>query len=258
MKQAIEMGMFVRETGPAEASRTLLYVHGLGESGLCFERLALLPQLASFRQFIPDLPGYGRSAWPAEPLCLPEQADLLANWLSSRGLGPVVLVGHSMGGVMGTIFCERHPEAVRAFVNVEGNLSPQDCVFSGQAVRMDEKRFIDGGFSRMRELIYTQGVDLPALRGYYASLRLCDPRLFHRNSCELVEISATEGMARRLAALPVPTWYVAGTPDGVCPRSHDLLKQAGIDPMIFDPSGHWPFIDHQDRFAEGLAGILSH
>ncbi len=123
---------------------------------------------------------------------------------------------------------------------------------------MEEARFVAGGFWKMRELIYVQGADLLAHRGYYASLRLCDPRLFHRNSRELVEISAAEGMARRLAALPVPTWYIAGTPDGVCPRSHDLLKQAGIDPMVFDPSGHWPFIDQEKRFAEVLAGILGH
>jgi len=224
MKQTIESGMFVRELAPADTPLTLLYVHGLGESGLCFERLAARSELSAFRQLIPDLPGYGRSAWSAEPLPLAGQADLLASWLASRssGEGPVVLVGHSMGGVMGSIFCERHPEAVRAFINVEGNLSPEDCVFSSQAVRMDVNRFIAGGFSKMRELIYAQGADRPAHRGYYASLRLCDPRLFHRNSRELVDISAGESMARRLADLPLPTWYVAGTPDGVCTRSHEL------------------------------------
>lgn len=256
MKQTIESGMFVRELGPVGAALTLLYVHGLGESGLCFERLAIHSELSAFRQLIPDLPGYGRSAWTDEPLPLAGQADLVAHWLSSRGEGPVVLVGHSMGGVLGTIFCERHPEAVRAFVNVEGNLSPEDCVFSGQAVRMDVDRFVAGGFSRMRELVYAQGADLPAHRGYYASLRLCDPRLFHRNSSELVEISSGEGMARRLAALPFPVWYVAGTPDGVCSRSHELLKQAGIIPIILQSSGHWPFIDQRDRFVSELAGIL--
>ncbi len=255
MKQTIEMGMFVRELGPADAALTLLWVHGLGESGLCFERIALHPDLSSFCQLIPDLPGYGRSAWSGEPLPLDGQADLLARWLSTRGEKPVVLVGHSMGGVLGTIFCERYPEVVRAYVNVEGNLSPADCVFSGQAVRMDEARFVDGGFSKMRELIYAQGAELAAHRGYYASLRLCDPRLFHLNSRELVETSAREEMARRLAELPLPAWYIAGRPAGVCDRSHELLGQAGIGPIILEPSGHWPFIDQRDRFAAELAVI---
>ena len=256
MRQTIEMGMFVRELGPAEAPLTLLYVHGLGESGLCFERVVVHPELSGVRQLVPDLPGYGRSVWSAEPLSLVEQADLLARWLSSRGEGPVVLLGHSMGGVLGTLFCERHPAAVRAFVNVEGNLSPEDCVFSGQAVRMDEERFVHGGFSKMRELIYTQGAGLPAHRGYYASLRLCDPRLFHLNSRELVETSTGEEMAGRLARLTVPAWYIAGMPDGVCARSHQNLARAGIDPIVLQPSGHWPFIDQRDRFAVELAGIL--
>jgi pimeloyl-ACP methyl ester carboxylesterase len=249
--------MFVRETGPADAPLTLLYVHGLGESGLCFERLAAHPDLAAHRQLIPDMPGYGRSAWSDEPLALVDQADLLARWLEHRGEGPVVLVGHSMGGVLGTLFCRAHPERVRAFVNVEGNLSPDDCVFSGQAVRMDVERFVAGGFSKMRELIYAQGAELPAHRGYYASLRLCDPRLFHLNSRELVAISAREEMPRALAGLSIPCWYVAGRPDGVCPRSHQLLAEAGIEPIVLEPSGHWPFIDQPDRFAAELSAIAA-
>lgn len=257
MKQTIESGMFVRWLGPVEAPLTLLWVHGLGESGLCFERIAVHPELSACRQLIPDLPGYGRSAWSDEPLSLVGQADLLARWLSSRGESPVVLVGHSMGGVMGTLFCERYPGAVRAFVNVEGNLSPEDCVFSGQAVRMDEQRFVDGGFSKMRELIYAQGAGLLAHRGYYASLRLCDPRLFHLNSRELVETSAKEDMAHRLAGLSLPVWYVAGRPEGICPWSHHHLEQAGICPIVLEPSGHWPFIDQRDRFAGELASILN-
>lgn len=256
MKQTVEKGMFIREGGPEDAPLTLLWVHGLGESGLCFERIAAHPDLARFRMLIPDLPGYGRSAWRDEPLRLEEQGDLLAGWLAHRGEAPVVLAGHSMGGVLGTLFCERHPGAVKAFINLEGNLSPGDCVFSGQAVRMDEERFVDGGFRRMRELIYNQGAKQKALRGYYASLRLCDPRLFHLNSRELVETSAREEMARRLAALPLPARYVAGVPDGVCPRSHELLAEAGIEPLVFEPAGHWPFIDQADPFAAALAAFL--
>jgi len=257
MRQTVEMGMFVRELGPARAPLTLLWVHGLGESGLCFERIAAHPALSAFRHLIPDLPGYGRSAWSDRPLPLAAQAGLLASWLRHRGEEPVVLAGHSMGGVLGTLFCREYPERVRAFVNVEGNLSPEDCVFSGQAVRMAEGRFVGGGFSKMRELIYSQGAQLPALRGYYASLRLCDPRLFHLNSRELVETAAREEMARQLAALPLPAWYVAGAPDGVCRRSHLLLDQAGLRPLVLEPSGHWPFIDQPDRFADELAGMLA-
>jgi len=257
MKQTVESGMFVRELGPVDAPLTLLYVHGLGESGLCFERLVTHPDLAPFRQLVPDLPGYGRSAWIDEPLPLAGQADLLARWLETRGEGPVTLVGHSMGGVLGTLFCRDYPGRVRTFVNVEGNLSPEDCVFSGQAVRMDRERFVDGGFSKMRELIYSQGTDLLSHRGYYASLRLCDSRLFHLNSRELVTISAREEMARELADLPLPVWYVAGRPEGVCSRSHELLAEAGIEPVVLEPSGHWPFIDQPDRFAAELAAIAN-
>jgi len=97
---AVQAGMFVREVGPT-ASPALLWVHGLGESGLCFEAIARHPALGAWRHLVPDLPGYGRSAWPPEPLPLDAQADALAAWLEARGEAAVVVVGHSLGGVIG-------------------------------------------------------------------------------------------------------------------------------------------------------------
>ena len=74
-----EEGMFLRDTAPPEPGLTLLFIHGLGESGLCFEELARRPELKALRLLIPDLPGYGRSPWPAKPLALvlPNSVDLL-------------------------------------------------------------------------------------------------------------------------------------------------------------------------------------
>ena len=48
-------------------ARTVLWIHGLGESGLCFERLLARPDLADWQHVVADLPGYGRTAWPTAP-----------------------------------------------------------------------------------------------------------------------------------------------------------------------------------------------
>jgi pimeloyl-ACP methyl ester carboxylesterase len=253
----IEEGMFLRHRrAPNPARGSILYIHGLGESGLGFEDLIQDPRLDRWHHLVPDLPGYGRSAWTAAPLGLEDQADLLGRWLETRGDGPVVVVGHSMGGVVGLRLCERFPRAVRAFFNVEGNVSSHDCGFSRKVGGHSLEGLVAGGLDSILEGIYHAGrEDLP-LRGYYASMRLCDPRLLHRNSLELVALSTEEQLAARQAALSIPHAYVLGSPRGTGAHSQALLTAAGVPWNAIEDAGHWPFLDQSDAFLDRLVHFL--
>lgn len=249
-----ENGMFVREVCPENPDHTLLFIHGLGESGLCFEHLLSAPELERCRLLVPDLPGYGRSPWLADgPLALVEHADWLADWLAQKGPAPTVIIGHSMGGVVALLLAERHPDGVQMVVDVDGNKSPDDCVFSSQAAHWDLATFSAAGFDEMRDRIHDQGQEDTAQRGYYVSLRLADPRAYHRNSLELLEMSTGLDMAERLAALAMPKVYLAGVPAGVSEASRELLKSAQVKVLDISPSGHWPFIDRPGDFL-GILG----
>ncbi len=265
-----EHGMYIRERQlfsstegkrPARSSGriaagTLLFVHGLGESGLCFEHLLEHLGLSDWNMLVPDLPGYGCSPWTTEPLSLTAHADHLASWLRKTGRGPVVVVGHSMGGVVGLLLCERHPELIRAIVDVDGNISLADCGFSSQAAAYTIKDFMRAGFDRLREIVFRAGRDDRAQRGYYVSLRLCDPRLYHQNSAELVAISSQEELAKRLVDLSAPSLYMAGSPNGVSEHSRRLLDEARVNWCAIQPAGHWPFIDQPDNFVVTMARFL--
>ncbi len=253
----VDQGMFVRARR-GRSRGTLVCVHGLGESGLCFERLFDLEPLDAWNLLVCDLPGYGRSAWRDSTLALEDQADLLAGWIRERApAAPRVVVGHSMGGVVGVLLAERHPDALDLLLNVDGNLSPGDCVFSGRAVEWSAAAFERGGFDRLRDTVYRQGSRERAQRGYYASLCLADPRQYHRNSGELVAISADEGLAARMAALAVPAHYVAGVPRGASPRSRELLDTNGLSWTAIEPAGHWPFLDRPEDFARALLDAIA-
>jgi pimeloyl-ACP methyl ester carboxylesterase len=251
----IERGMFVRARPGEAGAPVVLWIHGLGESGLCFEEIARHPALDAAVALIPDLPGYGRSAWPATPASLEEVADLLAEWLRARGVRPTV-VGHSMGGVIGVLMAERHPDVVEQLVNVDGNVSIGDCNFSGRAAAFALPSFVAHGFAELKAFVYAGGAASPALRGYFASMAHADPRTFHLHARELVAVSEPETMAARLAHLPRPVTYVPGFPDGACPRSRELLDGAGVAVAEIAPAGHWPFIDQPDAFATAVAALL--
>jgi pimeloyl-ACP methyl ester carboxylesterase len=252
-----EHGMFVRTAGAGGSGRTVVWVHGLGESGLCFERLIRHDALAGLRHVVPDLPGYGRSPRPAHAPDLAAVADHLAAWLAARGEPAPVVVGHSMGGAVGVLLAERYPHRLAALVSIEGNVSPGDCTFSGRAAGQSLRAFAGGGLDALRDQVRADGADQPALRGYHASLALADPRVFHRHAQDLVALSADGSMAARLAGLPVPVTVVAGVPGGLAPRSLELLEGAGVRCVRIEPAGHWPFVDRPDEVAGVVAGIAA-
>jgi pimeloyl-ACP methyl ester carboxylesterase len=249
-----EHGLYVQEGG--RGHRAIVYIHGLGESGLCFEGLLQEPLLASWRHLAIDLPGYGKTPWPDEPLGLDALADVVADWIMASQLGDVVLVGHSMGGVVGLRVCERAPLVVRAFLDVEGNVSAEDSVFSAVAAEYSPEAFPREGFHRLLGQLYTAGAKDPSLRGYFASMRMCDPRQLHLNSRELVSISSRGDIARRLAVLSAPVRYVAGVPDGTSLTSRQMLAEAGVPCVAVQNAGHWPFLDQPGAFADTFARFL--
>jgi pimeloyl-ACP methyl ester carboxylesterase len=250
--------MFVREYAQreAEGTRSIVWVHGLGESGLSFVSIGPILAAPDRRQLMPDLPGYGRSGWREQPLSLSGAADLLAEWIESRRASPACVVGHSMGGVIALLLAERHPAAVRAIVDVEGNKSGNDCAFSRPAAVVAPTEFEEGGLDRLRARVLESADGDPALAGYATSLRLADPRQFHAHAAELVRLSESERLAGRLGALECPTLFVAGMPRGVCRRSLDLLGAAGVRVEELRPAGHWPFLDMPRRFADIVSSFL--
>jgi pimeloyl-ACP methyl ester carboxylesterase len=243
--------MSVRRYG---SGADIVYLHGLGEAGGCFESLIGEPVLAAFTHVVPDLPGYGRSAWPQRPESLDRVAGALARWLR-RFKAPPVVVGHSMGGVLAVLIAEAAKERVAAVVNIDGNVSIGDCTYSGKAAPMSVEEMRGGGFERLRDEAYVDGAARVELRGYYAAMRFADPATYHRHACDLVALSMAETMAVRMAHLGVPCTYVAGVPGGACERSRELLAEAKVNWVGVEPAGHWVFADQPGVCARIIAGV---
>jgi pimeloyl-ACP methyl ester carboxylesterase len=76
---------------------------------------ALGPQMHTFAA---DLRGNGESMRASGPYCLERYARDLHELVDARGAGPVVVVGHSMGGTVALRFAVDYPQATRGLVLV--------------------------------------------------------------------------------------------------------------------------------------------
>ncbi len=109
----------INEWGDFDAP-LIFYLHGWADTGSTFQ--FVVDALTSrWRVIAPDWRGFGRSTTYREAYWFPDYlADLheILNHYSPDT--PVRLVGHSMGGNVGSLYAGTMPERVKAIVNVEG------------------------------------------------------------------------------------------------------------------------------------------
>jgi pimeloyl-ACP methyl ester carboxylesterase len=106
--------------------RPMVLLHGaLGTIESCFA--ALLPALATTRRVVAvELQGHGHTADVDRPLSFEHMADDVYALLGALGLGPVDVVGYSMGGAVGLQLAMRHPEKVQRLVYAGGTSYRRD------------------------------------------------------------------------------------------------------------------------------------
>jgi len=94
----------------------VLLLHGYGETGDMWEPLAAR-LVRDHRVIVPDLRGLGLSAKPAGGYDKKNQAEDVAGVLAALGVnGPLDVVAHDIGNMVGYAFVASHPDRVSHFV----------------------------------------------------------------------------------------------------------------------------------------------
>ncbi|HET7104761.1 MAG TPA: alpha/beta fold hydrolase [Terracidiphilus sp.] len=94
---------------------TYLLVHGAWHGGWCWRKVAPLLEAAGHTVFTPDLPGHGEDQTPVASVTLKSYTDRICQ-IASAQAEPLILLGHSMGGVAITQAAENCSGQVAALV----------------------------------------------------------------------------------------------------------------------------------------------
>jgi pimeloyl-ACP methyl ester carboxylesterase len=96
---------------------TFVLIHGAWHGGWCWSKVAPILTAKGHSVFTPDLPGHGEDKTPPAEITLKKYRDAVVDLLDLQP-DPVILVGHSMGGLVVSEVAEKRPEKIEALVYV--------------------------------------------------------------------------------------------------------------------------------------------
>ena len=100
---------------------TFVLVHGAWHGSWCWKKVVPLLEEAGHEVVTLDLPGHGDDGTPVSEVTLVTYAERVCDVLDEQS-ELVVLVGHSMGGLVISEAAERRPEKIKLLVYLTGFL----------------------------------------------------------------------------------------------------------------------------------------
>ena len=237
---------------------TLLFLHGLGESGQCFQEVLEDRRFDKYNIIIPDLIGYGKSSESADgDYRIEAHIEKLWKIIADLEIRDLIVIGHSMGGDITTFLCASdRKNVIKKFVNIVGNVTQYDLFISHEAVKAaEEVNFTHWFYDEFMtvQVVGNWGQKYPSCRRYHSSLRDCRPEAFLANARELFS-KKTElpgryksETGRIYCSLSIPKVFCYGT-ESVSSGTVDFLKENELKYRAFDNAFHWLMIDRAKEF----------
>ncbi|PYN85756.1 MAG: hypothetical protein DMD87_21430 [Candidatus Rokuibacteriota bacterium] len=210
-----------------------------------------------------DLPGHGESD-PAPGASVEDYAAVVADFLIALDCGPVVVVGHSLGGSIAIALAARRPALVQGLVLIAS------CVTLPLVDSVGERlvAYLPGPlrrlffFSMAKKVLFAPGAPADAIAITMQELRACRPETIAAD----VRTARAMDLTEQAAALDVPALVLAGSRDrlttpALAERLSASIRRSRL--RIVDGAGHMLPLEAAERvnreivtFVESLAAPL--
>jgi pimeloyl-ACP methyl ester carboxylesterase len=253
----------VREDGPRDAPNIVL-LHGFACSIGWWEDM--IPALARDHHVITfDLLGHGGSEKPREGYGMEDQARRVSAALDRLDVRRATIIGHSMGGAVGTALVELRRPLVASFVILDTGSDKSD----GKLPFTARLGFVPVLGEAIRRVVpdpmIRQGLESAFADGFDVPDRFVDDfrdmtYSSYDGSHDAVDAYREEsGLAERLADERVPLLVVFGAEDEIAePESaQDYRIVPGARIVLMDGAGHSPHVEKPRATARLIQNFLA-
>ena len=237
--------------------QTVVLLHGLGDSGLCWLRTA--EALADrYELLLVDSRGHGKSSMPA-PNQPDDPANDLTEFLDALGLDRVCVIGHSIGAVSAAMFAAAHNARVERLVLEDPPLRdnayrPSPAAAAGFSAQMASLQSMDAteltAFGRRQHPTW----DAAEFIAWADAKRQVNPEIIER-----YRFPAWQDVMRQIR---MPTLVVHGAPGSdsavSSERAHAMTAlNANINTVSVADAGHNVRRENFTDYIEAVGAFLS-
>lgn len=243
----------------------ILFLHGSGPGASGYSNFKLnYPVLAEagYQCIVPDLPGYGLSDKPEDVEYINDFfIDTMRAFVQALNVGPVTLLGNSLGGAIALGYALAYPDEVaKLILMAPGGVEEREAYFEMAGIKKMMPLFAAGPLNQdsMRELLSFQLYDGSQVSDEVVAERVAvcatQPR------CVLATMRVPN-YETRLGEIRCPTLGFWGMNDEFNPLSGAQKIAAGIADarmVLINRCGHWVMVEHRDFFNRSCIDFLKH
>lgn len=247
----LDISLISRQNG----NPPILFLHGFGSTKEDYADIVRHEQLVGYSFFAYDAPGCGETTCSnLEAVSIPFLATTAHAVLEHIGIEQFHLVGHSMGGLTALMLAHRFPERILSFINIEGNIAPEDCFLSRQIVdypASSAEEFFEHFIDRTR---YSPAYSSPL---YAVSLK-------HKVSAQavsgifrsMVQLSDHGALMEKFLALPCPKMFMYGEQNRTLSYL-EHIQTNGVTLAEIPECGHFPMYANPPAMWREIANFLN-
>ncbi|MEM7114650.1 MAG: alpha/beta hydrolase [Chloroflexota bacterium] len=232
----------------------IVFLHGFGSTKEDYVDIVHHPLFDGHPFIAYDAPGCGETRCSnLAAISIPFLVETAVKLLDHFNIERFHLVGHSMGGLTALMLAHQYPGRVISFVDIEGNIAPEDCFLSRQIFDYpsdNDEAFFEQFIERTRHA--------PAFASalYAASLRHKVRSGAVRGIFEsMVQLSDHGDLMRKFLALPCPKLFMYGE------QNADLsylghIEAQGVQLAEIPACGHFPMYSNPALMWEKIVTFL--
>lgn len=204
-----------------KSEKWIMFFHGIQSDKELFTKLIKQSFFDNYSLLAIDFVGFGASSKSKNfSYDVLDQANICQEIINKLKIKELNLIGHSLGGMVGTLLLEPLKDIIKSFINMEGNLVYADCGLS--------KVVADLSFEDFKNQ-YSKKISVPDF-------------VFYKTSVSIVKWSKSEKLLKLFKESPVRKLFVYGEKNSnkvkILPKNFNsaMISNAGHFMLIDNPS----------------------